>query len=196
MKLKSLLAAMMLAAASMASHAVTFELVPVGTLEVGQSFDLQLHAVNPFQGQDPDESLLSFGFHLEFDTNMLQFGSFTVAAGFDNDSAGLGANIFSASAFPFIDNAGQTDLLLGTLHFDALRRGMTGVNLFTDASDLHRFQGFSYLFADTIDLNASTGLTIAPIPEPSTVMLMAGGLAGLAAWRRRSVKVAKQAETV
>jgi hypothetical protein len=187
MNFKSFLAAMLLAASSMASHAVTVQLDPVGTPQVGQSFDLQLRLDSPFDGLSTDEMLLSFGFHLGFDSSLLKLSSFTPATGWDDDSAHLGANIFSASNFPGIFNEGQDSLLLATLHFDVLQAGSTLVSLFTDAGDLN--QGLGYLLVDPVAFNVSEALNIAaPVPEPGTVVLMAGGLVGLAAWRRRSSK--------
>jgi hypothetical protein len=192
MKLKSLFAALMLAAASVGSHAVSVELDPIGSLQVGQSFDLQLRLDAPFSGLDADEELLAFGFHLGFDSSLLKFSSFTPAAGWDDDSGRLGAGIFSASNFPGVFNAGQSSLVLATLHFDVLRAGSTVVSLLTDAGDFN--QGLTYLFADPMALAATENLnlTLAPVPEPGTFLLMAGGLAGLAAWRRRNVSLCQE----
>jgi hypothetical protein len=183
MKLKSFVATLMLAAASMASHAVSVELDPVGTPQVGQSFDLQLRLDSPFDGLAADEELLAFGFHLGFDSSLLKLDSFSPASGWDDDSANLGAGIFSASNFPGVDNAGQGSILLATLHFDVLHAGTTGISLTTDVGDLN--QGIVYLFADPVDLNASTTLALSPVPEPSTMVLMAVGLGGLVVRRRR-----------
>jgi hypothetical protein len=178
MKLKSLFATLMLAAASMASHAVSVELDPVGTPQVGQSFDLQLRLDSPFAGLAADEELLAFGFHLGFDSSLLKLDSFSPASGWDNDSGNLAPGIFSASNFPGVDNEGQGSILLATLHFDVLQAGTTSIDLTTDAGDFN--QGIVYLFADPLDLTAGTTLMLTPVPEPSTLLLMAVGLGGLA----------------
>lgn len=182
MKLKSLFAALMLAAASLAGHAATVQLATLGTPQAGQSFDLQLRLDDPFGGLGADEELLSFGFHLGFDSSLLKLASFAPASGWDDDSAHLGANIFSASTFPGLANQGQTSVLLATLHFDVLQAGTTRIGLTTDAGDLN--QGVGYLFSDPVAFDASTTLVLTPVPEPSAVVLMLGGLAGLMAWRR------------
>lgn len=192
---KSLAAATLLAATAFivqAAQAATIELDTVGTPTVGQSFDVQVRVDDPFQGLPSDEQLLAFGFHLGFDASQLQLDSFTPAAGWEDDSAHLAPSIFSASIFPGVDNAGQGDLLLATLHFDVLQAGTTTVSLATDAGDFN--QGLIFLETDPLAIVASDSLTIAPasaVPEPSTLLLMIAGLVGFAGWRRRSAATAR-----
>jgi hypothetical protein len=191
MSFKSLTAATLLAA-TFASQAATIEFDTVGTPTAGQSFDVQVRVEDPFAGLPSDEELLAFGFHLGFDASQLKLDSFTPAAGWEDDSAHLGADIFSASIFPGVDNAGQDDLLLATLHFDALQPGAANISLGTDASDLFRFQGLIFLETDPVAITATDSLTLtSAVPEPANVLLMIAGLAGLAGWRRRTGSVAR-----
>ena len=195
MTFKSLTAATLLAATAFiaqAAQAATIELDTVGTPTVGQSFDVQVRVDAPFQGLPPDEQLLAFGFHLGFDAGQLQLDSFTPAPGWEDDSAHLAPDIFSASIFPGVDNAGQGDLLLATLHFDVLQAGTTTVSLATDAGDL--YQGLIFLETDPLAITGSDLLTLAPastVPEPSNVLLMIAGLVGFAGWRRRPATAAR-----
>ena len=183
MTLPSLAAAALLGAAAFAAQASQVQLEAIGSPTAGQSFDLQLVLEDPFQGLAADEQLLAYGFHLSFDTGLLKLDAFTPAAGWENDSGHLAAGVFSASVFPGVDNAGQDDLVLGTLHFDALGAGAASVALATDAGDFN--QGLIYLEADPRDLAASTTISLAsPVPEPASGALLAAGLAALA-WRRR-----------
>ena len=191
MTFKSLTAATLLAAASIA-QAATIELDTVGTPTVGQSFDVQVRVDDPFQGLPSDEQLLAFGFHLGFDANQLQLDSFTPAAGWEDDSAHLAPDIFSASIFPGVDNAGQGDLLLATLHFDVLQAGTTTVSLATDAGDFN--QGLIFLETDPLAITGSDTLTLespSAVPEPSNMLLMLAGLVGVAGWRRRAATAAR-----
>ena len=175
-----------------AAHAATIELDTVGTPTVGQSFDVQVRVDAPFQDLPSDEQLLAFGFHLDFDASQLQLDSFTPAAGWEDDSARLAPDVFSASIFPGVDNAGQGDLLLATLHFDVLQTGTTTVSLATDAGDFN--QGLIFLETDPLAITGSDVLTLASpsaVPEPSNMLLMIAGLVGFAGWRRRSAAVAR-----
>jgi PEP-CTERM motif len=192
MTFKSLTAATLLAAAASIAQAATIELDTVGTPTVGQSFDVQVRVADPFQGLPSDEQLLAFGFHLGFDASQLQLDSFTPAAGWEDDSAHLAPDIFSASIFPGVDNAGQGDLLLATLHFDVLQTGTTTVSLATDAGDFN--QGLIFLETDPLAITGSDALTLASpsaVPEPSNMLLMLAGLVGVAGWRRRAATAAR-----
>jgi hypothetical protein len=145
----------------------------------------QVRVEDPFAGLPSDEELLAFGFHLDFDASHLKLDSFTPAAVREDDSAHLGAGIFSASIFPGVDNGGQGDLLLATLHFDALQPGVASVSLSTDAGDFN--QGLIFLETDPVSISATDSLTLTSAdPEPASVLLMVAGLASLAGWRRRT----------
>ncbi|RZI59481.1 MAG: PEP-CTERM sorting domain-containing protein [Rubrivivax sp.] len=184
--LKPLLAAAALAIASLAApgaHAATVSLTAAGPAKAGEGVDLLISLVDPFGGLPSDEELLSFGFRLSYDTTKLSFGSFTAAAGWDDDSPWLGAGTFGGSSFPGVANGGQTSLLLGTLHFDALQGGLAQIGLITDAGNLNH--GFSYLWSDVQPLNASLNLAVSAVPEPSSVLLAVLGLGALGLTTRR-----------
>lgn len=186
MTLKPLLAAAALAIASLvapAAHAATVSLTAAGPAKVGEGVDLLISLVDPFGGLPSDEELLSFGFRLSYDTTKLSFGSFTAAAGWDDDSPWLGAGTFGGSSFPGVANSGQTSLLLGTLHFDALQGGFAQIGLITDAGNLNH--GLSYLWSDVQPLNASLNLAVSAVPEPTSALLAALGLGALGFTTRR-----------
>ena len=181
-----LLAAAALAIASLlvpGAHAATVSLTAAGPAKVGEGVDLLISLVDPFGGLPSDEELLSFGFRLSYDTTKLSFGSFTAAAGWDDDSPWLGAGTFGGSSFPGVANGGQTSLLLGTLHFGALQGGLAQIGLITDAGNLNH--GLSYLWSDVQPLNASLNLAVSAVPEPSSALLAALGLGALGVTARR-----------
>lgn len=177
MNFKPLLAAIALATASLAAQAVTVSLTAAGPSKVGEGVDLLVSVSEPFAGLAPDEQLLSFGFSLSYDVSRLSFAGFTVAAGWDDDSGWLGAGQFGGSSFPGVANLGQTTLLLGTLHFDALQAGSTLVGVATDSGNLN--QGLSFLWSGAQPLNGSLNLVTSAVPEPASLLLFTLGLAAL-----------------
>jgi PEP-CTERM motif len=185
MNFKPLLAAIALAASSLAAQAATVSLTAAGPSKVGEGVDLLLSVSDPFAGLSLDEELLSFGFGLSYDVSKLAFTGFTVAAGWDDDSGWLGAGQFGGSSFPGVANQGQTMLLLGTLHFDALQGGPTLVSVATDAGNLN--QGLGFLWNGPQPLNASLNLMTSAVPEPASLLLAMLGLAALGLTTRRRI---------
>lgn len=183
MNFKPLMAAALLALSSLAAQAATVTLTPAGPAKAGEGVDLLISLTDPFAGLRADEELLSFGFRLSFDSARLAFGSFTPAAGWDDDSPWLGAGTFGASSFPGVANSGQSSLLLGTLHFDALQGGLAQISLITDQGNLN--QGLSYLWSGAQPLNASLNLAVSAVPEPASVVLVMLGLGALGVTSRR-----------
>ncbi len=186
LRLKPLVAVAALAFSSLSVHtaqAATVSLTAAGPAKAGEGVDLLISLVDPFGGLPSDEELLSFGFRLSYDPSKLSFGSFTAAAGWDDDSPWLGAGTFGGSSFPGVANAGQGSLLLGTLHFDALQGGLAQISLITDAGNLNH--GLSYLWSNAQPLNSSLDLAISAVPEPASALLAALGLGALGFTTRR-----------
>ncbi|WP_171013989.1 PEP-CTERM sorting domain-containing protein [Chitinivorax sp. B] len=165
------------------ANAALLKIEATGPLLVGKSVDLRLHVNRPFDQLTANETLLSFGFKLEFDRHMLRFQQFLPAASWDDDSAWLGDGHIGASRFPGWVNDGAPNLYLATLRFDVLQAGQTSLNLLGEANDLN--DGLNYLYAGRHNMSTQYRLQLTTIPEPDSVLVLGVGLWGLAMVCRR-----------
>lgn len=135
--------------------------------------------------------LYGYNFSLSFDASLLQVtgiseGSFLGSAGstyFDGGSIDNGAGTISylfdtlIGAVPGASGSGT----LVTIHLNAIG---TGTSALTFASADTMFVD-SNLGAITVQMVDGSLQVAAAVPEPSSYLMLAAGLAGICAWRRR-----------
>lgn len=142
-------------------------------------------------------SLATFDVDVLFDSTILGFSSVTFGdplLGDQLDLSGFGSlsshtlgdgtlNLFELS----LDDAAVLDALqagsftLASITFNALAAGRSPLDLFVDAL------GDSNADPLTADITNGSVTVAAPVPEPSTLLLLASGLAGLVGFRRKLV---------
>jgi hypothetical protein len=157
------------------------------TVTVGDTFTLTVSVYAPFDGLDPLEEILAFGFNA-FVSNeaVAAFVGAMVSPPFDDDSGLLPVDV-AGSVFPgIVDDGAGGPVTLAVLSFQALAPGLVDVGTVTDtASDPN--QGLFYLLAPVLDLGGTTGITVTPVvPVPAAAWLMVSGIAALGALRRRA----------
>lgn len=150
---------------------VSLQVIPLDTeMEPADTFLVNIAA-------DIDQPIVSYGFHLFFDTSLLSLNSLEIAAPFTplpvSDPA-------SAAGLAYPDSAVGNNVLLATAQFTALAPGVASIGAaVTDASPV---EGFAQRGCGFAELVVTPGLVTIdepdkPIPEPSTVGLLLAGLA-------------------
>ena len=145
---------------------------------VGETFDVDVWV----DGEGIGEDLLAFGFDVD-DTpeTYFTYSGYTIKSGFMDISDPLNSYNVAGDVFPGITD---DDVLLATLSFNADAEGSDNLTVFGDYSNTTNFYGLWYETSGfTID--ATTTITIKPIPEPCTILLLGAGLPVIAVFRKR-----------
>ena len=187
MKRLAILTAAMLAALAAPAAAASISLS--GPAVVSGSFDVQVTATDLFDGRDPSDLIISYGFNVAVtDSAVLSFLGATSGPLFDPATSGPGTMVFGAAFGQHgfgIEPGAAEPLLLATLHFTATGSGPASILVSSDLNNL--FQGLQF-FNDPFQESIAGSLAVrasAPtaVPEPATLGMVAAGLA--AAFKRR-----------
>ncbi len=172
---KALLATALLFS-SFAVHAGSISLlVSDQNIRIGDSFTIDLMLETPFDGLFAGDTLFGFGYDLNHDTG-LSFDGYTLADGWDDDSAFYADTDIAGSHFPGIDDLGQDNLLLTQLGFTALNAGNFSVDVMTDSLTSFN-QGLFYLWEDRVaDFSGQVRIDVRAVPAPATGILFLSAL--------------------
>jgi len=142
---------------------------------VGETFDVEVWV----DGEGIGEDLLAFGFDVDTPETYFTYSGYTIESGFLDSSDP--SNLYNVAGDVFLGIT-DDDVLLATLSFNADAEGSDNLTVLGiyDSS-------FYGLFYDTsgFDINATTNITIKPIPEPCTMLLLGAGLPAIAVFRKR-----------
>jgi hypothetical protein len=176
-----------LAACTLPAHAETITLNVADTVNAGSPFDVLVQVNGLFDGRTPDDTLLAYGFNVTVgNSSIFNYTGETAGTLFDDLSI-PGGNPMVAGIAQSLFGVGPSDftglLTLATLHFDGLGTGTTTIGVTWDSSDLN--QGLVYFDLPYGGIEASKTVTSESVPEPSSTVMSATGLAFLAFAGRR-----------
>jgi hypothetical protein len=142
---------------------------------VGENFDVEVWV----DGDGIGDELLAFGFDVDTPETYFTYTGYTLESGFDDisdisNSYNVAGDVFSGIS--------DDDVLLATLSFNATAEGSDDLTVFGKYDGT--FYGLFYE-ASGFDIDATTNITIKPIPEPCTILLLSTGLPVIAAFRKR-----------
>jgi hypothetical protein len=153
---------------------VTFE--PLDSqIKVGDIFTVDLVA-------DIPEPVLGWGLDLSYDLAVLNLVGMPT---FGPDwIAGLAADGDGLAGLAFPSPVSGSDILLASLSFEALAPGVSALAASTTPGDFT--EGFPVYPAGFANVDFIDGsVTVSPVPEPATILLLISGMAGLGVFGRK-----------
>ena len=186
---KKRLAQVVLAAALLTTHAVSAAVVNLslaGAAQAGSSFRVDVWANELFSGLPSDEELLAFGMTVANSSpELFSLTGVNIAVPFANDSALLGLDA-AGSVFPgLVNKLDSQSILLASLTFFAHDAGNGSLGIRTDL--LNPSQGLIFFQSSAVNMNADLAVNVSPVPLPSALPMMLGGLSLLAGIARRRI---------
>jgi len=151
---------------------------------VSGPFDIVISATDLFAGRDvTTDAIVSFGFTLVANTNVVSFTGATSGPLFDPVTTAPGLTVFAAASGLGIFPGTSEPLVLATLHFNVVAPGSAFINITSNLSN--PFAGLQYLNAPVAE-RIFAQIPANVVPEPATLVLSLSGLIGLVAARKRA----------
>ena len=154
---------------------------PISEIFVGDTFNIDVFA----NDVEAVNKLLAFGFDLNYGLTAFAFNGAAIGSLFFDDSVQFPATDVAGSTFPGLTG---DDILLASLSFTSLTTGTFSLGIISSLSNLN--EGLTTLLGPKIDMtqNLYVEVSSAPVPEPSTMILMCLGFVGIVGYRNKFKK--------
>jgi len=169
-------------------HAVSIDYdVSDTNITPGDSFSID---VNASDAAIMGDEVIAFGFDIQnSDTSIATYDSYTIGSSFNYDDSTFFPDNDVAGSMGTAPGITKNKFKLATLNFTANKAGsVSDLGIVSDLTNPN--QGLQYLMAGQKDITSSIKLLVneegsAPIPEPTTWLLLSTGLVGLFGFGRK-----------
>nr|WP_320015510.1 hypothetical protein [uncultured Desulfobacter sp.] len=162
------------------AHAAPVVILDVSSSEINVGDVLEIDVI--VKGLSSSDGILAFGFDIGVSSG-LDFTGAVIGSDFRDLSSSFSSTDVAGLSFPPL--SGGDDIVLAALSFGVLSSGTLEINLESDISDPN--EGLFTTLYPQLDITSSIKFNLAPIPVPSSFILLGAGLLGIIGYRSRPI---------
>ncbi|WP_320042074.1 hypothetical protein [uncultured Desulfobacter sp.] len=162
------------------AYAAPVVILEVSSSEINVGDVLEINVI--VKGLSRSDGILAFGFDIDVSSG-LDFTGAVIHSDFTDLSSSLSiTDVAGLSFLPFY--GGGDDIIIATLNSLVLSSGTLEIKLESDISDPN--EGLFTTLYPQLDITSSITFSLAPVPAPTSFILLGAGLLGMGVLRYRS----------